>query len=245
MNKLIKRIFDILVSLFGLIFASPVVLIFALAVFIQDGGNPFYIPNRVGKKGNLFKMYKLRSMVVNADSNLVDSTSANDSRITSVGRLIRKFKLDEIIQLFNVLKGEMSLVGPRPNVQREVDLYTDLEKKLLDVKPGITDISSIIFSDESEILKDSKDPDIDYNQLIRPWKGYFGLLYINNSNIKLDIYLIYLTVIAIINRQKALKRISQLTKKLNASEEACEIAKRLKPLKPMPPFGSNDIVYKR
>ena len=119
-------------------------------------------------------MYKLRTMIINADSTGVDSTSSNDNRITSVGKFIRKFKIDEISQLINVLLGDMSLVGPRPNVLREILMYTDLEKELLTVKPGITDFASIVFSDEGEILSDSDDPDIDYNQLIRPGKGYLG-----------------------------------------------------------------------
>ena len=120
-------------------------------------------------------MIKLRSMIVNAEKSKVDSTSSNDPRITKIGKIIRKLKLDELSQLFNVFIGEMSLVGPRPNVKRETDLYTKVEKNLLSVKPGITDFASIIFSDESEILKNVDDPDISYNQLIRPWKSRLGL----------------------------------------------------------------------
>ena len=114
-------------------------------------------------------------MIVKADKSKVDSTSANDPRITKVGAIIRKLKLDELTQLFNVFKGEMSFVGPRPNVERETNLYSNKEKELLKVKPGITDFSSIVFSDESEILKDHQNPDIAYNQLIRPRKNYLAL----------------------------------------------------------------------
>ena len=110
-------------------------------------------------------------MIINADSSGVDSTSATDSRITSIGHVIRRFKLDELTQLWNVFLGDMSLVGPRPNVRKETDLYTIPEKLLLTVRPGITDISSIIFSDEGDILANKKDPDLAYNQLIRPWKS--------------------------------------------------------------------------
>ncbi len=122
-----KRLFDIFLSFFGLIVASPVLVVFILAVWLQDFKFPFYIAARVGKNQQIFSMVKLRSMVVNADKSGVDSTSANDMRITFVGRLIRKFKIDELSQLWNVLLGDMSFVGPRPNVQTEVGLYTDEE----------------------------------------------------------------------------------------------------------------------
>ena len=119
-----KRFTDLIISLFGLIFLSPIILPVLLIVWLQDFHNPFYVAPRVGKNEKIFKMIKLRSMKINADKSGVDSTSSNDSRITSVGRFIRKIKLDEISQLINVLLGDMSLVGPRPNVKRETDLYT-------------------------------------------------------------------------------------------------------------------------
>ena len=146
-----KRLIDVFGSAFGLILLSPVLLVAIVAIWLQDYCSPFYIAPRVGRNGKIFQMVKLRSMVKDADKSGVDSTSANDLRITEVGRVIRKYKLDEFIQLWNVLTGDMSLVGPRPNVQREVDLYTDVERHLLDVKPGVTDFASIVFSDEGEI----------------------------------------------------------------------------------------------
>lgn len=214
-------------------------------VWINDFGNPFYTAMRVGKDEKKFKMFKLRSMIVNADKTGVDSTSNNDMRITRIGKFIRKFKMDELSQLINVLLGDMSLVGPRPNVQRETDLYTKSEKKLLLVRPGITDISSIVFSDEGEILSNSKDPDIDYNQLIRPGKGYLGIFYIENQSFLLDIKLIFITLITIFNRNLALKNISKLLKKYNASESLIRIAERKEKLVPSPPPGSINIVKDR
>ena len=196
-----KRLLDVSVAFFGLLIFSPVILILVLIIWLQDFGNPLYIAERIGKDSIPFRMYKLRTMIINADSTGVDSTSSNDNRITSVGKFIRKFKIDEISQLINVLLGDMSLVGPRPNVLREILMYTDLEKELLTVKPGITDFASIVFSDEGEILSDSDDPDIDYNQLIRPGKGYLGIFYIRNQSIKLDLMLIFLTAIAILSRK--------------------------------------------
>ena len=133
-------------------------------------------------------------MIVNADSSGVDSTSTDDNRITKVGSLIRQFKIDEIPQLINVLLGQMSFVGPRPNVRSDVDLYTKKEELLLTIKPGITDFSSIIFSDEGEILSGSKDPDLKYNQIIRPWKSRLGILYIQNASFLLDFKLLKLDI---------------------------------------------------
>ena len=144
----VKRIFDFIISLTGLIICSPIMIPVMVLVWLQDFHSPFYIAPRVGKNEKLFKMIKLRSMIIGADKSGVDSTSSSDSRITGIGRIIRQYKLDELSQLFNVLSGEMSLVGPRPNVRRETDLYTREEKLLLTIKPGITDISSIVFSDE-------------------------------------------------------------------------------------------------
>ena len=220
----------------------PILFPVIFIVWIQDFKSPFYIPLRVGKNGKLFKMIKLRSMIVNADSSGVDSTGLNDERITRIGKIIRKFKLDELSQLLNVLIGDMSLVGPRPNVKKETDLYTDIENDLLSVKPGITDISSIVFSDEGDILADKSDPDLAYNQLIRPWKSRLGLIYIKNQSFMLDIQLIFLTVVSIYSRDLALASIVKILSRLEVDNEIIEISKRKKDLYPFPPPGANKIV---
>ena len=240
-----KRLFDILLSFFGLIALSPILLPVIIIVYLQDFYSPFYISPRVGKNGSIFKMVKLRSMIKNADKSGVDSTSANDRRITPIGHFIRRFKLDEFTQLINVFIGNMSFVGPRPNIKRETDLYTSLEKNLLKVKPGITDFASIVFSDEGDILKNSKDPDIDYNQLIRPGKSELGLFYVKNSNILLDINLIFITIFGLFSRNYSLKKLRRLLKKYNANKRIIEIASRSKRLIPSPPPGSSEIVTKR
>ena len=240
-----KRIFDFILALFGLIISSPILVPVIFLVWIQDWHSPFYIAHRVGKDEKQFKMLKLRSMIVNADKSGVDSTSSNDKRITGVGKFIRKYKLDELAQLWNVLIGDMSLVGPRPNVKRETDLYTFEEKKLLTVKPGITDFSSIVFSDEGDILKDQNDPDIAYNQLIRPGKSMLGIFYIENRNFIIDIKLIYLTAIAIISKEKALNSLITILKKLGTSDLLIQIASRKNELVPMPPPGAKNIVTNR
>ena len=240
-----KRLFDIVGSSFGLIVASPVLCPVMFLVWKQDKHSPFYVAPRVGKDGKPFKMVKLRSMVINADKSGVDSTGANDQRITRVGHFIRRYKLDELTQLWNVLIGDMSLVGPRPNVKREIDLYTEVERGLLTVKPGITDFASIVFSDEGEILKDANDPDIAYNQLIRPGKGYLGLFYIDQSSLWLDIQLCFYTVIAILSKEKALKGVCSILKSMGAKDNLVLMAKRSEPLQPMPPPGGVKIVTSR
>ena len=161
-----KRIFDLCVSLILTIAVFPIISIVLFFVWIQDFKNPFYLAPRVSKDGGLFTMIKVRSMVVNADKNKIDSTKSDDPRITKVGRFVRKFKIDELGQIINVIKGDMSFVGPRPQVRRDVDLYSDEEKLLLTVKPGITDFASIVFSDEGELLEGAEDPDLLYNQII-------------------------------------------------------------------------------
>jgi len=240
-----KRFFDVVASAIGLLVFSPIILTFMYLVWRQDRHSPFYMGERVGIGEKPFKMVKLRSMVKNADKSGVDSTGANDMRITRVGQMIRKYKLDEITQLWNVLVGDMSLVGPRPNVKRETDLYTPLEKKLLSVRPGITDIASIVFSDEGEILKDQADPDLAYNQLIRPYKSRLGILYVENASLALDIRLVILTAIAIINRDSALAGVQTIMRELNADADLTRVAARREALQPAPPPGATSVVTSR
>ncbi len=242
---MLKRLFDLIGSGIGLIIFCPLLLSVMFLVYWQDRQSPFYIAPRVGKNHRQFMMVKLRSMVINADKSGVDSTSSNDNRITAVGRFIRRYKLDELTQLLNVFKGDMSLVGPRPNVVRETDLYTLVERKLLDVKPGITDISSIVFSDEGDILKDQLDPDIAYNQLIRPGKSILGLIYIENQSLWLDIKLCFLTAISVFSRERALAGIQKILCDINAPEDVILLAQRKQALIPRIPPGGDHIVTSR
>ena len=242
---MMKRLFDIFASAIGLAVMSPVLWVFILLIWRQDYHPPFYIAPRAGRFGKTFKMVKLRSMMVGADKTGVDSTSGEDPRITWVGRLIRKYKLDEFSQLWNVLRGDMSLVGPRPNVLREVAIYTKEERHLMDIRPGITDLSSIVFSDEGDILAGSDDPDLKYNQVIRPWKSRLGLLYVEKHTFFVDLQVIWLTVIAIVSRQRALNGLQHLLKKLGADDQLLNVARRQEPLQPYPPPGSDQIVTSR
>jgi lipopolysaccharide/colanic/teichoic acid biosynthesis glycosyltransferase len=242
---MLKRAFDFVVGVVLLVLLSPLLLPAAFLVWWHDKHSPLYIAPRVGKGDVPFRMVKLRSMVKNADKSGVDSTAANDRRITRVGHFIRRTKLDELAQLWNVVRGDMSLVGPRPNVKRETDLYTAAERELLSVRPGMTDFASIVFADEGDILKDQADPDIAYNQLIRPGKGMLGLFYIQHQSFFLDLQLGVLTFMAAVSRQGALQRVQVLLARLGASPELIQLAGRQAPLVPTPPPGSNRIVTSR
>lgn len=237
MHRSMKRLIDVIGALVGLCLLSPILIIFMLAVWLQDFHSPLYIAARIGRNGKRFRMVKLRSMTERAGSAGIQSTAADDPRITRLGHVIRAFKLDELTQLWNVFVGDMSLVGPRPNVPEGVACYTDEERRLLDVRPGITDFSSIVFSDEGKILEGSDDPDQSYDQLIRPGKSRLGLFYVDHQSLWLDIVLIVLTIVAIINRDAALRRLQQLLKHLGATEELIVVAGRKAPLIPGYPPG--------
>lgn len=241
-----KRLLDITAALLGLVLLSPLLVILSIAIWLQDYHSPFYIAPRMGRGEKPFRMVKFRSMVIRADKTGVDSTAGDDPRITALGRFIRRFKLDEIPQLWNVLWGQMSLVGPRPNVERETVLYTAEEKRLLSVRPGITDLASIVFADEGEILQGSADPDLRYNQVIRPWKSRLGLLYVDApSNVLRDLKVILLTVRGALDRSAALEGVYEMAAGLGAGPELLEIVSRRNPLPVGAPPGASEIVTSR
>jgi lipopolysaccharide/colanic/teichoic acid biosynthesis glycosyltransferase len=238
----LKRLLDIAVSLTGLILSSPLLAIVAAAIWLQDFHSPFYIARRMARGGGTFPMVKFRSMVIGADRTGVNSTAAADRRITPIGRMVRAYKIDELAQLWNVLKGDMSLVGPRPQVKADADLYTGEERRLLTVRPGVTDLASIVFADEGEILGDSANPDLLYNQIVRPWKSRLALLYIDRQSVWLDVRLIGLTALAILSRPAALRRVERLVAQMQADPIVQRMAARREPLLPYPPPGALDVV---
>lgn len=240
-----KRLLDIFTSAVGLVLAAPVMLPCMLLVYLGDRHSPLYIAERVGRGEGSFRMVKLRSMVVNADRSGVDSTSADDARVTRVGRFIRRTKLDELTQLVNVLRGDMSVVGPRPNVRRETDLYTGDEKRLLSIRPGITDLASIVFADEGDILAGSDDPDLRYNQVIRPWKSRLGLMYVDNAGLALDLRIMWLTALSMVSRQRALDGVASVVAALGGDDELRRVATRTSPLAAAPPPGAREVVRAR
>ena len=228
-----KRIIDLTLACVGLAIFSPVLLLAAVAIWVQDFKNPFYVAPRIGIHEKPFQMVKLRSMVVDADRTGVASTSSSDTRITKIGGFIRKFKLDEITQLWNVLIGEMSLVGPRPNVASETQFYSQTEMRLLSIKPGITDFASIVFADEGEILNGHRDADLAYKQLIWPGKSRLGLFYVQHQTSKVDLALISLTAASLFSRRLALKYTAKLLVSLNAPKELVTLSERKLPLSRM------------
>ena len=189
-----KRFFDIVATTIGLILLCPVMFWLAWRIKNEDGGPVFYRGERVGLHGKPFRIFKFRTMVVDAEKIGAFSTSDDDQRITQVGRFLRKYKLDELPQLLNVLFGEMSLVGPRPEVKKFTDMYTDDEKVILTVRPGISDCASLWNPDEGVFLKGSVDPDKDYLEKIRPEKIRLQLKYVRERSFWTDLKIIFLTV---------------------------------------------------
>ena len=198
LSLVVKRIFDIVASLCGLIILSPMLIIVAICIKLDSKGPVFFKQKRVGKNKNIFEIYKFRTMVTDAEKLGKQITVGNDSRITRVGKFIRKCKLDEFPQLINVVKGEMSLVGPRPEVPRYVELYDEYEEQILLVQPGITDYASIEFRNENEILGKSSNPEETYIEEIMPTKIELNMKYIKNISLVEDIKLILNTILAIL-----------------------------------------------
>lgn len=187
------RLFDILFAGIGLIVLSPLLAVLYLLVCIESHGGGFYRQKRVGKNGKDFWLYKFRSMRKGADKKGLITVGGHDSRITHTGYFIRKYKLDELPQLFNVLRGDMSLVGPRPEVRKYVDMYTSEQRKVLSVRPGITDYASIEYADENVILGQSANPDKTYIEQIMPDKIRLNMKYIANHSIGEYFKIIFLT----------------------------------------------------
>src|SRR5262249_33008311 len=176
----------------------PILVLACVLIKLSSRGPAFYRGERIGRDGRPFRILKLRTMVADAEALAGSSTAADDRRITWVGRIMRQAKLDELPQLINVLRGDMSLVGPRPQVRWGVDLYSDEERALLTVRPGITDYASIVFRNEAEILKGSADPDSDYLKLIAPEKIRLGLVYVRSHTVWTDLKIIVSTIGALV-----------------------------------------------
>lgn len=189
-----KRLFDITASFFGIIILSPLLIFIGLWVGLSSKGGVFYKQIRVGRNNKDFKLYKFRSMRVNSDKQGLLTVGSKDSRITKAGYFIRKYKIDELPQLFNVLKGDMSFVGPRPEVRRYVDLYSKEQMKVLSVRPGITDPASIKYRNENDLLSSANNPEEYYIQYIMPDKLKINIDYINKRTFFKDIKIIFQTI---------------------------------------------------
>lgn len=195
-----KRLFDILSASVVLLLFSPLLLLIACIIQCGSKGGILYRQERVGKNGKIFRLYKFRTMRPNSDKGSLITIGGRDQRITKEGYFLRKYKLDELPQLINILKGEMSVVGPRPEVKKYVDLYTETQRKVLDVKPGLTDWASISYIDENEILGKSSNPEKTYIEEIMPAKLALNLKYIEEISLLTDLKIIFLTFFKIFRR---------------------------------------------
>ncbi|MCX8148597.1 sugar transferase [Thermaurantimonas aggregans] len=197
MNVIVKRFFDIIFSLIALCVLLIPMFIIGILIKLDSKGSVFFVQDRIGRNFKKFKLYKFRTMVDSQKASSGLFEPGNTKRVTRIGKFLRKYKLDELPQLFNVLKGEMSLVGPRPEVEKWTNAYPDLWKKILQVKPGITDYASIKFRNEEEILKNSKEPEKTYKDEILPEKLQLNLAYVNEGNVVTDIKILLLTIFKI------------------------------------------------
>jgi lipopolysaccharide/colanic/teichoic acid biosynthesis glycosyltransferase len=188
-----KRALDCIVAALGLLLLAPLLLILALVVKISSRGSAFYWQDRVGRGGQIFRIVKFRSMFEDADKRGLAITSSVDPRVTPVGRMLRQLKFDELPQLWNVLKGEMSLVGPRPEVPCYVEAYSAAQRRVLAVRPGITDPASIAYRREQELLAVQPDPDRYYREVVLPDKLNMNLEYLDNISFSYDLQLVLLT----------------------------------------------------
>lgn len=198
---MLKRSFDLFVSTVVLFLLAPLFLIIAILIKKDSRGPVFYRGERVGRYGKMFRIFKFRTMVSNAEKLGGSSTADDDPRITQIGKMLRKYKIDELPQLFNVFLGQMSLVGPRPEVKKFVDMYTSRERAILSVRPGITDWASIWNSDEGAILAGAEDPDKAYMELIRPEKIRLQLKYVENASFVTDLKILLQTVAKLLKQR--------------------------------------------
>lgn len=194
---MLKRLFDILFSLVLITLLLPVFAVIAILVKLDSEGPVFYLQARVGKNNRDFKLFKFRTMHVNADKKGLLTVGHRDSRITRAGYNLRKYKIDELPQLFNVLIGDMSVVGPRPEVRKYVEMYDERQQKVVSVRPGITDFASIQFVNENELLKNAENPEKLYIDEIMPQKLELNLKYIESRHFFKDLKIILLTIKAI------------------------------------------------
>ncbi|WKD86119.1 Putative undecaprenyl-phosphate N-acetylgalactosaminyl 1-phosphate transferase [Polaribacter huanghezhanensis] len=197
---MIKRIFDFTISFISLLILLPILFLVSVIIKFSSSGPVFYKQVRVGRRNKDFKIFKFRTMHIDADKIGLLTIGGRDPRVTYVGYYLRKYKLDELPQLINVFKGDMSFVGPRPEVRQYVNLYSDDQKKVLNVKPGITDLASIEFRDENEILSKQADPNQYYIDIIMPHKLKINLRYIENRNLAKDVGVIIKTCKAILKQ---------------------------------------------
>jgi lipopolysaccharide/colanic/teichoic acid biosynthesis glycosyltransferase len=210
-----------------MVFLTPIILPIIFLIFLQDFRSPIYISKRIGKNFKKFKLYKIRTMRINNMSKTIRTTKDNDPRITKLGRVLRNYKIDEVLQFINVIKNNMSIVGPRPNVLEEIKKYSKKEMRLLEIKPGITDLASITLVKMSKLFSKKINIDInkEYFRKIKPLKNKLALIWVKKPSIQLYFTILILTPISIFFPKFAYRNIEQITKKYNP-----ELSKKIEDL---------------
>jgi lipopolysaccharide/colanic/teichoic acid biosynthesis glycosyltransferase len=226
----------------AIVVLMPVIALALAATWAVDRRNPVYVSLRAGRNGVAFRMLKIRTMIVTDGRSGQMTTAADDPRLTWLGRLLRGCKLDELLQLVNIVRGEMSVVGPRPQLLPEVATYTEEERGLLGVAPGLTDFSSIIFWDLAEIVRAKPDAHLAYQQLVRPWKSRLGLFYVRHSSVPLDMLIVLATLCSMVHRPTGLALVVWTLRVWGAQQDLIAVARRSEPLKPTPPPGAARVV---
>lgn len=236
------RLLDIVGASVGLILSLPLILVVMFMIWLQDRHNPFYVAERVGAGGRKFRFIKLRSIPHHSGVRPDEIITSRDPRVTRLGHWIRASKVDELPQFWHVLKGEMSLVGPRANVQTIVDAFTEEELRIISVKPGVTDLASIVFMNLGKVLEASENPKLDYNQLVRPWKSRLALIYVDHQSPALAIRVLLLTVLAFISHQRALEGVARIALRFKSDPKLARIVRREEELAPCAPPGAPAVV---
>ena len=221
---LAKRSLDLAVSIVGVLVLSPLLLLLAALVKAEDGGSVFFMQERVGRAGRPFRMWKFRTMVPDASALGLPLTAAGDRRITRIGAWLRAHKLDELPQLFNVMRGEMTLVGPRPEVPKYVEMYTPEERRVLDLDPGITDPASILFADEGELLADQPDPERFYIEKVVPEKIRINLDYADRATPLSDLAVVLETVGHVLPVRPSSKQAREFAANVRTNQSSKELA---------------------
>ena len=238
----LMRVIDIAGGLVGTVIGLPFILLAMLAIWLEDRHTPFYVAERIGAGGKPFRFIKLRSISMRKQVRPDEIISARDPRISRLGHFLRASKIDELPQFWHVLSGQMSLVGPRANVRSIVDAFTEEERRIVSIKPGITDLASIVFMNLGKVLEHSENPKLDYNRLVRPWKSRLALIYVDNPSVTLALQTMWLTFLAFIDQDRALKGVARIAEKYQSDPKLSEAIVSRDRLEPYPPPGASEVI---
>lgn len=236
------RVVDVIGGLVGTIISAPFILLAMIAIWLEDRRNPFYVAERVGAGGKPFRFIKLRSISMKNGVRPDEIISARDPRVTRLGHLLRASKVDELPQFWHVLAGQMSLVGPRANVHSIVDAFTEEERRIVSIRPGITDLASIVFLNLGKVLEHSDNPKLDYNRLVRPWKSRLALIYVDNPSLGLGLRILWLTAVAFVNHDRALRGVAQIAGRYGSDPKLSQMVLNKNRLEPYPPPGADEVI---